>query len=151
MIITEKYRNRFWTKVDKTDTCWIWQAGHVHGYGLFCVNGRSHSAHRLSVIMDGRDPTGQVVMHTCDNPSCVRPDHLVVGTQRQNMLDMVSKNRHHMNHARGEASGRSKLTADEVKDIRANTTMTKNQLAKKYGVHRTNIHDILIRKIWRHI
>lgn len=151
MTIEEPYRSRFWTKVDKTDTCWTWTAGRANGYGLFCVNGKSQAAHRVSVILDGRDPTNSVVMHTCDNPSCVRPDHLVIGTQRENMLDMVSKNRHHMNHAKGEASGRSKLTEHDVKAIRADKHMTKNQLALKYGVHRTNIHDILKRKIWQHI
>ena len=118
-MIEQKYIDRFWTKVDKSIDCWTWTAGKMPtGYGMFNVNGKNYGAHRISVVLDGRDPTGYVVMHTCDNPSCVRPDHLIVATQKDNMIDMSKKGRSHTNQARGIDSGRHKLTEEEVIEIR---------------------------------
>jgi hypothetical protein len=86
---------RFWNKVEKTDDCWNWQGGKDRdGYGHIRVEGKLWQAHRYSTLLDGRDPIGKVVMHRCDNPSCVNPNHLSLGTQADNVYDMVAKRRH---------------------------------------------------------
>lgn len=86
---------RFWRSVDKTDAdgCWLWRC--VSGkYGQFTVNGRNIGAHRASWAMHfGPIPDGVFVCHRCDNPRCVRPDHLFLGTHGDNMADMVAKGR----------------------------------------------------------
>lgn len=86
---------RFWNKVNKTENCWEWQGGKDRdGYGHIRVEGKLWQAHRFSTLLDGRDPAGKVVMHQCDNPSCVNPKHLKLGTQADNVYDMVAKKRH---------------------------------------------------------
>lgn len=86
---------RFWPKVNKTDSCWIW-AGQIHkptGYGLFWNGKKTVRAHRYRFITDnGYEP--EVVMHTCDNPSCVNPAHLTGGSQLDNIRDRDAKRRH---------------------------------------------------------
>ena len=87
---------RFWSKVQKTDSCWLWIGGKdKDGYGLFQLNGKQWRSHRFSkLISDGLDNSLPVVMHTCDNPSCVNPAHLVNGTIQDNNLDKYLKGRH---------------------------------------------------------
>lgn len=88
---------RFWEKVEKTEGCWLWTASTRNGYGQIALGGRGNPvlyAHRVSYEMHhGPIPDGLVVMHTCDVRSCVRPDHLTVGTQAENLADMVAKGR----------------------------------------------------------
>lgn len=81
----------FWSKVDKTGECWVWVAGRfVTGYGAY----RNQGAHRVSWgLMNGPIPAGLFVLHRCDNPPCVRPDHLFLGTHTDNMHDKVAKGR----------------------------------------------------------
>jgi len=153
-MISEKYQRRFWSRVDRTDYCWNWTAGKLKsGYGMFFMNGINHPTHRVSVILDGRDPSGYIVMHTCDNPSCVRPDHLIVATQKDNMIDMSNKGRCHSNQARGEQAGKSKLTEQQVLEIRRQHNMgrTQKSLALEYGLNKTSIFDIVHRINWKHI
>lgn len=90
---------RFWAKVDRRglSECWEWQAAiGPHGYGRLRYDGDNRLAHRLSwSLANGRPaPDDQVVMHTCDNPPCCNPEHLVLGTQVENIEDMVKKGRH---------------------------------------------------------
>ena len=87
---------RFFSKVLITDDCWLWQGGmDADGYGLFQLDGKQWRAHRYSQhIHNGLDNALPVVMHTCDNPRCVNPNHLVNGTVQQNSLDKISKGRH---------------------------------------------------------
>lgn len=86
---------RFWHKVDKTGDCWLW-LGHKSskGYGGVQVDGLSKKAHRVAYeLVNGPIPEGLYACHTCDNPSCVNPAHIFLGTQHENMADMVAKGR----------------------------------------------------------
>lgn len=86
---------RFWVNVVKTDGCWIWTGNfNAFGYGRIGNNGKRELAHRFSWVLHyGPIPKGLIVCHHCDNTACVRPDHLFIGTQQDNMDDMISKNR----------------------------------------------------------
>ena len=87
---------RFWRYVEKTETCWLWTGGtNGYGYGRLWVRGHFVGTHRVSFSMHvGPIPDGLCVLHTCDVPACIRPDHLFLGTHRDNMHDMVQKKRH---------------------------------------------------------
>ena len=86
---------RFWEKVNKTDDCWEWTAHKLfNGYGRFSVHGKPDYSHRIAwQLASGKYPTGKQVLHTCDNPGCVKIDHLFLGTLRENMADRGAKNR----------------------------------------------------------
>lgn len=88
--------SRFWSKVDKTSGCWVWTASRSgNGYGQFRLDGHNRPAHRLAwELTHGAIPEGAFVLHECDNPPCVRPDHLFLGDQSLNMADMAGKGRH---------------------------------------------------------
>jgi hypothetical protein len=142
----------FWPYVSKSSTCWIWQGGINHfGYGVYCTNSTLMGAHRFSYILEnGPIPKGMVICHKCDNPPCVNPDHLFLGTPSDNLRDMVQKGR----NAKGEKSGNAKLSVEQVKTIRdsfARGELTKTQLARIYHVTFTNIHYIIGRKIWTEV
>ena len=89
--------NRFWSKVNikESNDCWEWQAGkHRQGYGVFKFDNKIQLAHRISWLLAHTEiPQGMVVMHKCDNPGCVNPDHLCLGTQKDNIHDMRTKGR----------------------------------------------------------
>lgn len=95
-MIAENAIARFWPKVDKAGDCWIWKASKRRkGYGQFQLNGTMVSAHRVAwQIEHGEIPAGLLVCHHCDNPSCVRPDHLFLGTNSDNQKDAGAKKRH---------------------------------------------------------
>lgn len=88
---------RFWNYVDKTDTCWLWRGSKHSGYGVINVPGRGRPrAHRLSYEMAiGPIPDGLLVCHTCDIRECVRPEHLFLGTAKDNTADCIAKGRLH--------------------------------------------------------
>ncbi len=89
------FTERFWTKVNKSLDCWNWLANkYPNGYGQFQLEGKPRSAHRLSYeLAYGPIPKGLVVRHKCDNPGCVRPEHLELGTQADNVQDSVRRSR----------------------------------------------------------
>jgi hypothetical protein len=100
--IPRSFIARFHTKYNTADSCWLWQAGTFpNGYGMVNLgrfaDGRQHTeyAHRVAyVLAKGAVPNGSVVMHSCDTPACVNPDHLALGTQGDNVRDAFAKGRH---------------------------------------------------------
>ena len=144
-------RSRFWAKVDKSGECWTW-TGSISstGYGMF-YDGQPYSTHRYSwAIHFGPIPRGLCVLHRCDNRPCVRPDHLWLGTKRENSRDMVRKGRAHMPDVAGERHPESKLTEADVRAIRASAEQG-IVLAAHYGVTPSLISAVRRRKAWRHI
>jgi len=115
---TWRVGQRFWSKVQKSDGCWIWTgAVSSNGYGEFTiVHGTVVTSHRLSYFLAGGTlSAGQEVLHTCDNYLCVRPDHLYPGTQAENMRDWRERGVRSWSKRHPTA----KLTADDVRVIRA--------------------------------
>lgn len=148
---------RFWSKVDKTPglgpngDCWEWRAstrsnGTGLVYGQLTVDKVHWSAHRFSWKMHFGDPQNMCVCHRCDNTLCVRPDHLFLGTNKDNSFDMLVKGRSMF----GEKNKTSVLTEQDVIAIR-NSNLTQVKLAEIYGVDQTQISNIITRKQWRHI
>ncbi len=145
--LEDKDLKRFWSKVLKTRTCWEWR-GHktTKGYGRFWLKGKTRMAHRISFIVENSKliPVGKVIMHSCDNPSCVKPAHLVLGTQKQNVNDCFSRNRR--SPIKGSQHSNSKLTELEVVKIRKlyNTgTISQYDIAKRFNVSRSLIRNIV--------
>jgi hypothetical protein len=150
--------DRFWAKVDRSgafsdvdDSCWLWTAGCVNGYGHFWLNVRMEKAHRISYFLAyGPIPEGLLVRHTCDNPPCVRPKHLLVGTHTDNIKDREDRGRG--NQSKGSAHGKAKLTEADIPVIRERyKTETLQAIADDYGVFCTVISKAVRRKTWRHV
>ncbi len=163
--------DRFWAKVQKTDSCWLWIASKNQcGYGLFATEPRPNGsmkmepAHRVSWrIHFGDIPQGLLVLHNCpggDNPSCVNPAHLWLGTDHDNAWDKSAKGRsvkgQHFPHAlrcKGENTWSAKLTEDDVRAIRTARSegVSASILAEKYGISKTQVWCIARRAKWKHI
>lgn len=152
---------RFWSKVNKNGNepahvpgigrCWEWTASKDPlGYGFFRrAHGENMSrAHRVSWELSGQETDGLLVLHRCDNPSCVRPSHLFLGTDMDNCRDRDSKGR--ANTLRGTANRNSKLTEELVLEIRASKE-TVTAIARRFGVGWTTVSHVLKRENWRHI
>ena len=152
---------RFWAKVEKTEGCWNWTAGlNMFGYGQFGLGNKMVRAHRLSYVLhhpltiELLEHREICVCHRCDNPKCVNPAHLFLGSQGDNMKDMYAKGRGGMKKAKGEKQHLSKLTETQVREIRkkyANGGITQPQLALEYGVSQHSVWGIILRKSWSHI
>jgi hypothetical protein len=154
---------RFWSHVERGEGCWLWTGSRQYGhrYGLTTVAGKTRLAHRVAwELTNGPIPDGLYVCHRCDNPPCVRPDHLFLGTPSVNNLDAVAK-RHNIHAAaperlaRGERVNTAKLTEDDVRAIRARAAaggVTYRQLADEYGLRDVKgIYLIVNRRTWRHV
>lgn len=119
------------------------------GYGSIKVSGRTVLAHRASYeINRGPIPDGQWVLHRCDNPPCVNPDHLFLGDAQANVDDMMTKGRGRK--ARGEGHGAAKLTEEQVRAIRADPRKVRD-IAPDYGIGKSTVSYIKTRKIWGHV
>lgn len=142
---------RFFTKVNK-DTpsgCWLWMRLGRRGYGSFRVNGRMETPHRVSWAYHcGPIPDGLCVLHHCDNPPCVNPAHLRLGTQLDNAADREARGRG--NHICGEDHGQVKLTLAIVRKILASDE-TAPMLAARYGVRPGAVRDVRSRRTWKHV
>jgi hypothetical protein len=150
----ERRAELFWAQVEKTPSCWLWTGWKLNsGYGETTIRGRKITAHRLSYIWAyGEIPKGKLIMHTCDTPLCVRPDHLRIGTDKTNHDDMVAKRR----HAHGTTNSHAKLTDAQAQAIRAeywyrNGRSNVLELAAKYGVSKITIGALVSGRTWRHL
>jgi hypothetical protein len=146
---------KFWSKVLVQDGCWSWLGCKLPaGYGI--IGGgrkstRNHYAHRVSYeIHMGAIPDGFVVMHTCDNPECTNPKHLLAGTSKQNSQDMVAKKRCKPPFLRGEDHGKAKLSDEDVRAIRS-SNQSDVSLAALHKVSRSAIRDARSGKNWSHV
>lgn len=146
---------RFWSKVAKSDgdACWEW-LGRIHdyGYGLFTIKQRHLRAHRIAwEIEHGPIPVGHIVRHRCDNRSCVRVDHLLLGTQGHNADDAVSRKRIH--RKRGEQVPSAKLNPEKVRWIRKQHAdgVSKAAMARQLGVSPVTVNNVLDGTSWSHI
>lgn len=153
MIVPSDTIKRFYAKIDKSNPngCWEWTASkNASGYGLMYIKGRKYRAHRISCYIHnlGLKPR-LVVLHTCDNPCCVNPDHLRPGTQQENVQDMIAKGRGVLVQ-RGERNMSSKLRRMDIKPIRKSSESNR-QLAQRYGVNPSTISRIKCGLIWAHI
>jgi hypothetical protein len=142
-------KQRFLAKVQKNECgCWIWNGSKTAaGYGMITIKGVVRYAHRMA-YEEYRGPItgGMFVCHRCDNPSCVNPDHLFLGTNNENVADMVAKQR----QAKGERVQSSKLTEDKVAIIRSSTKLQR-ELAQEFGVSQSLISMVRSRQLWAHI
>ena len=150
---------RFWDRVPSRPEagCWEWSGTTSGpGYGMLHTPEGARGAHRISPVINiGPIPAGFVVMHKCDNPSCVNPDHLKAGTQRENILDKWAKGRAVLptNKARGSKQGLSKLHEHDIPVIRDRISKGEPdcRIAKDYGVDHGAIRNIRKGISWKHV
>lgn len=149
---------KFWKSIRKTRNggCWEW-TGHtnINGYGVVNIGYKKMMAHRVSWILEygdipaHEDYHGMCVCHKCDNPKCVNPSHLFLGTNQDNVTDMVSKDR----HTRGERNGCAKLSETDVREIRclSEKGLSSTRLAFMYQMSDAQILRIIRRERWQHV
>ena len=149
---TPKQIAYFWSKVEKSDdpnNCWNWTGGTHKGYGKIKLNLVSMLSHRISFeLTNGHFNKKMCVCHRCDNPSCVNPGHLFLGTQLENIRDRCLKNR----SAKREGNGNSKLSLEviiEAKNRRKSFGETYKVLAKRFGVCERTIMDAVLGNTWK--
>ena len=151
---------RFWEKVDRSsadDKCWEWTASKFPtGYGHFSMNGHDTRASRTAWLLEnGPIPGGLFVLHHCDNPGCVRPSHLFLGTALDNAQDSVRKGRRSGNgyKTQGELNHHSKLTASDVIEIRRSRAAgdSVQRIAARFKITHDYIYELASGKRWTHI
>jgi hypothetical protein len=149
---------RFWRYVTKTgdNDCWEWEGQRLsNGYGRISLGAKvlgSDGAHRVSWRMHNKQeiPQGWHVMHKCDNPSCVNPNHLTIGTPKDNTQDMIRKGRKRTVAPLGEGNGKSLLNAEKVRLIRS-STLNHAALGRQLGVSPNCIRGVRTGRTWSHI
>jgi len=133
--------------------CFLWTGTTTGGgYGRVRRGKRTHYAHRVAYeLLVGPIPDGMHVLHHCDTPPCVNPEHLFLGTDADNIQDMDRKGRRVTR--KGELHPRARLTEDDVRTIRARAAAgeTQRPLAREYGVDQATISNIVTRKSWKHV
>lgn len=151
--MSKTLEERFWEKVDKRgpDECWEWKARKSQkGYGIIIIDGRDRRTHRISYCLHiGKIPDGMCVCHKCDNPACVNPRHLFIGSIKDNDADRDKKHR----NAYGERHGNSKLKDCDIVEMlkmRKNGMFYKD-IAKMFDIDSTNVGLICRGAAWRHV
>lgn len=178
-VSTKTIAERFWPKVARGDGCWLWTAAiHRNGYGKFNIGGKILLAHRVAwSLAVGTVAEGSYICHHCDNPGCVRPDHLFIGTPVDNRQDSIKKGRDRIgnlkkdeseyyrpklvpstrnteNLLRGSECTWAKLTEEKVREIRRryiSSRISQRRLADEYKVSVMTINDVVHRRKWKHI
>lgn len=144
---------RFWSHVEKTDSCWLWTASvDGRGYGQLTILGHRYTAsRRVWQLCVGEIPPGLFVLHKCDIRRCVNPDHLFPGTQKDNMQDCISKGRNRYITHSGEENGHSKLKTQDVVFIRQMSKKGKlgKFMAPWFGVSQATISKVIRGETWR--
>lgn len=165
MVIRKSIAERFWEKVHKTADCWVWMASrHPTGYGQFRFEGRNTRASRVAwILTNGPIPHGLLVCHHCDNPSCVNPSHLFIGTNLDNSNDKIRKGRARwwakgdprnprtVTPPVGSLNPNAKLSHALAAEIRAKYAVpgvTQQQLWIEYGISRAALQRVLHGKTW---
>lgn len=153
--------SRFWSYVDKSSECWTWTGGRFAGglrYGQFRVGLKKMKAHRVSwILTNGAIPDRLRVCHYCDNPICVRPDHLFLGTDYDNALDRTLKgrtrngSRQHAHLYRHERNSAAKITMDIARAIRDRRAsgLKLTAIAREFSLSQSQIRNIATGKCWR--
>lgn len=133
---------RFWEKVQKTETCWLWNGAMLKtGYGSIRVDGKAQRAHRVAYeLRVGKIPPGMLLRHSCDTPRCVNPAHLSVGTKRDNTKDALERGL----HVCGENHCRAKISNSGVVAIKEALAagVSGRFLAKQFNVNESMISQI---------
>lgn len=171
LVLSDKDIMRFWRKVSLSSPserypgigkCWIWEGAKTkEGYGKFTHSGKSHGAQRMSFeIHERKLKQGEYACHKCDNPSCVRPDHIFPADQKGNLEDMTRKGRRvnfiklnpHL-AARGSKVANSKITESDVIEIKRMRAegMKQIEIGRIFGIQQITVSNILTGKTWRHV
>lgn len=174
-MIQQNVAPRFWSKVEKTAGCWFWGGARLKaGYGVFQIGRKACKAHRVVYELTyGPIPPGLCVCHSCDNPSCVRPDHLWLGTHQDNATDRQTKGRggcgrgdrhgsrthpdrfsilYKPGSRKGENNGRAVLNWQLVKELRAKHESGQSTIAalsREYRIGYTTAHHIINHDTWK--
>lgn len=158
----EKVIENFWKRVTKTESCWLFNQTKKTKYGAVHFSGDSFGAHQFSWKLHfGAIPQGFFVCHKCDVKNCVKPDHLFLGTPKDNIQDCMAKGRFkpppRNPNNRGERTWLAKLTEQQVREIYLTCVNAKRRsglrkaAAEKHGVDMATIYDICARRTWRHV
>lgn len=150
-ITSEPTIKRFWAKTDKETAapCWLWNgAKDKYGYGVVRINKRNYLTHKVAWMIANNQliPKGQVIRHTCHKRNCVNPEHLITGSQLNNIDDRVKSNR----SARGEQNGRTKLTQRDIRMIKVLKGLgwTETDIAQLLDVSRSAVANVLHNRSW---
>ena len=169
---THASARRLWSKIDRrsADACWPWTCGLSHGYGALRIgHGRKvPAAGAVFALINGSVPAGKLVRHSCDNPPCCNPAHLLLGDDKDNADDRTARGRDEPNRARGDRSGsrlhpetrprgeraaKAKLTEADVREIRRRSEAGEGlrALGRAFGVSGNAIRDVCLGKSWAHV
>jgi hypothetical protein len=151
--MNKNLRERFYEKflVRPKTRCWIWIGSrNKRNYGQMSTRRGCSPVHASRVswgLHYGEIPRGMFVLHRCDNPPCVNPEHLFVGNQKENVADMLRKRRGLV----GQKNGQAKLNVDEVLAIREMSGKSQQQIAQQFGINQQQVSKIRLRKRWAHL
>jgi hypothetical protein len=146
---------RFWRFVEKTPDCWKWTGKKKSGYGAFSKGSKKdgdYLAHRFSWSLHNKQeiPQGMFVMHRCDNPECTNPEHLILGTPKENTQDMIRKGRKKTVAVAGIGNGKSILDEEKVRFIRS-SNLSHAEVGRILGVSPNCVRGVRIGRTWSHV